>query len=484
MNLRRAWLLVSCITLGLMGIGLLFVQQWQAEAAPELPVPQSEVPSSLVYLPLLSNGYVPPEMRLCRFGVGAGQSIVAYDVHPLKLGWYVDWTTTLSPAQPGGIEYMPMVRLAQTGSDSFGYDKIPVERILQIAASQPGATWLIGNEPDSPFQDSLVPSVYAKAYHDTYHLIKSADPTAQIAAGAIVQPTPLRLQYLDMVLDTYTSTYGVQMPVDVWNIHAFILREEAGSWGAWIPPGIDVTKGMLYEIDDNGSVPIFKEGIERFRDWMADNGYQNRPLIITEFGIQMPSDYGFPPERVRSFLNETFDYLSTASDPDTGYPADDYRLVQKWAWYSLTDDNFNGWLFDGTSKERTVHGDSFADYAAGVSGTVNLLPLAVGVGDLYTQAGEIVSATLTASIANNGNMLSPGASVTFYLGDPESGGQEIGAASVWGLQGCADTATVEVLWTSATAGSHEIYVVADPSNYVQETDETDNVLAQTVVVSP
>ena len=28
------------------------------------------------------------------------------------------------------------------------------------------------------------------------------------------------------------------MPVDVWNVHNFVLREERGSWGVDIPPGI------------------------------------------------------------------------------------------------------------------------------------------------------------------------------------------------------------------------------------------------------
>jgi len=475
------WVVVCVIALGV--TCSVFLPRIGAAVAMGSNPMQSEDSDSFVFLPLLANDYLPPSERLCRFGVGGSQAIGSYDVNALKLGWYLDWTATLSPASPGGIGYMPMIRLSQTGSNSYSY--APSEdRVLQVAAEQPGATWLIGNEPDRRvYQDSLEPHVYAAAYHDLYHLIKTADPTAKIAAGGIVQPTPLRLQYLDMVLDSYVSAYGISMPVDVWNIHAFILQEKAGDWGADIPPGIDATEGELYTIDDNGNVEIFKEGIERFRGWMADNGYRERPLVITEFGIQMPPDYGFPPERVRAFMHDTFDYLLAATDTATGYPADNHRLVQKWAWYSLTDANFNGWLFDSTTKQRTVHGDSFVAYTADVPATVNFTPVALGVDEIYTEAGQVVSATLQAKVANNGSMTSGPASVRFYLGDPQQSGQLIAEKTVWGLDGCANTVTVTAVWADASAGNHTIYVVMDSPGYVAEEDETDNVLAATVSLS-
>jgi len=476
-----SWVIVCVMALGM--IASVFLSQIDAAAAVGSDPVQLEDSYSFVFLPLLFNDYVPLSERLCRFGVGGSQSIGSYDVNALRLGWYLDWSATLAPASPGGIGFMPMIRLSQTGPDSYSY--APSEdRVLQVTAAQPGATWLIGNEPDRRwYQDDLEPYVYARAYHDLYHLIKTADPTAKIAAGGIVQPTPLRLQYLDMVLDSYVGAYDVKMPVDVWNIHAFILREQVGSWGADIPRGIDATEGELYEIDDNGNVEIFKEGIERFRGWMADNGYRDRPLIITEFGIQMPPDYGFLPERVRGFINDTFDYLLAATDIATGYPADNHRLVQKWAWYSLTDADHNGWLFDSATKQRTVHGDSFAAYTADVPATVNLTPVALGVDEIYTEAGHAVSATLKAAVANNGNMTSEPASVRFYAGDPQQSGQLIAEETAWGLDGCADTATVTAVWADASAGDHTIYVVIDSQNHIAEEDEADNVLTATVSLS-
>jgi hypothetical protein len=81
----------------------------------------------------------------------------------------------------------------------------------------------------------------------------------------------------------------------------------------------------------------------------------------------MPSEYGFPPERVAEFMTETFDYLLTAADPDIGYPLDDNRLVQRLTWYSLSDTVYpTSNLVDPKTGERTVLGQTFADYAAGL----------------------------------------------------------------------------------------------------------------------
>ncbi len=439
--------------------------------------------SWIVYLPHVSDDYLAPSGRLCRFGVGGAQSIGSYDVNSLRLGWYLDWMATMDPVSPGGIGYMPMVRLAQTGVDS--YESTPTaSQITDMADQHRGATWLIGNEPDRIlYQDDLEPHVYAAAYHDLYYLIKSADPTAKIAAGGIVQPTPLRLQYLDMVLDSYRTSYGDQMPVDVWNIHAFILREEAGSWGADIPPGIEATQGELYEIDDNASIDLFQEGILRFRQWMAINGYRDRPLIITEFGVQMPADYGFPPERVNAFMNATFDYLSSARDLALGYYADGYRLVQQWAWYSLTDANYNGWLFDADSRQRTVFGDNFAAYTWDLPSTVNLLPLGVEVDQVFVEAGAVVSATLRATVVNNGNVMSEPVPLHLYLSEVQPS-LLMSETMVSSLSGCAAPMAVSLTWPDATAGDHTVHLVIDPQNAIAESDEGDNTLTLTLTLQP
>jgi len=110
-----------------------------------------------------------------------------------------------------------------------------------VAQAQPGALWLVGNEIDRRDwyrggQDEMLPELYATAYHDIYTAIKAADPTAQVAIGGLIQATPLRLAWLDRMWESYTQQYGTDMPVDVWNVHNFVLREVFQNYGANIPP--------------------------------------------------------------------------------------------------------------------------------------------------------------------------------------------------------------------------------------------------------
>jgi len=444
-----------------------------------------------IHVPLILNGYLPPSARLCRFGVGATRDIASYAVNGLRIGWYLDWTATENPARPGEIHYMPVIRLEQTGTNSYTYSPNGVT-LLDVIGANPGATWLIGNEPDRrTWQDSMEPHVYARAYHELYYLIKGADPEARIAAGGIVQATPLRLQYLDMILDHYQSLYSESMPVDAWNIHTYILQERScdhypeDCWGAEIPPGIDEPEGMLYQINDSDNLEVFEQQIEWFRQWMADEGYQDRPLFITELGILMPPDYGFPPERVNAFMDNVFDYLLTATDPLMGHPADGFRLVQRWAWYSVTDVNYNGWLFEA-NKTRSVFGDHFAAYTAPLDATVNLSPVRLWTDpSTSVSSSETVTFTLYAQVVNNGNMgTSAPTLVRFYEGNPEQGGVQIGSGQVVPvLDGCASSATAEVTWSNVAPGSHTIYVVVDPLNSVDESNELDNTYSATVSVT-
>jgi len=246
----------------------------------------------------------------------------------------------------------------------YGVLNPPLSTIADIARSVPGSLWLVGNEPDrATWQDDATPVQYAAAYHQAYRAIKQADPTALVAIAGVIQPTPLRLHYLDSVLAAYQQLYGEAMPVDVWNVHNFILREERGSWGAEIPPGLSEDQGALYDVDDNDNLEIFKSQILAFRRWMKDRGQRDKPLIVSEYGIVMPPDYGFGPERVIRFLYGTFDFFLSASDPELGYPPDKNRLVQRWCWYSLADTEYPaGNLLDPQTGQVTEVGQAWREY--------------------------------------------------------------------------------------------------------------------------
>jgi hypothetical protein len=310
-----------------------------------------------------------------RIGVGLPDQNPLYYNWPIpRPGWYLNWATPLTGQAGGflgigrrstvapppaslGMEFTPMVRMRS------GRLHPTTEELRALAANSPGLTWLIGNEPDIIWQDNTTPEVYAIAYHRAYTAIKAGDPTAQVAIGGLSQITPLRLAYLDRVWMFYRQLYGGDMPVDVWNMHAFVLREERDGWGANIPPGFEIVhRGQLWEVADHDNLALVEEQVRAMRRWMAAHGQQEKPLWISEYGILMPADYGFPPARVADFMAASFDLFRTLRDPATGYAADEQRLVQRWNWYSARDSRFAaGNLFDDFG-EPTVVGKALSDY--------------------------------------------------------------------------------------------------------------------------
>jgi hypothetical protein len=356
--------------------------------------------------------------------------------------------------------------------------------------ANPGSLWLIGNEPDCIFQDNVLPQNYAQAYHDAYSFIKGLDPTASVAAGGIVQPTPLRMQYLDIVLDTYASLYGEALPTDAWHIHTFILREAdcdvypGECWGSEIPPGISADHGMMYDLEDTDNLDIFQERIVQFRQWMRDRGYQNMPLLITEYGTLVPHSYqGWDEERGKVYMYGTFDLLLTANDPDLGYPADENRLVQRWLWYSLDDTAYGGPLFDPLTLDLLPMGAYFGAYTGAISPTVDLLAVDVGqTAPIPLSPESPATITLRARVSNVGNVPTAGPVTVRFL---DGEGQQIGSdqAISTAVAGCATVEEVTMVWPDVAPGSHVVQVVIDPEDTVSEANEGNNETSVVVFVA-
>ncbi len=292
--------------------------------------------------------------------VGVGVPLPNRATNPLselRPGWYLNWGTSKSPGRPGGAEYAQMVRIPR------GAIAPDLATITQIAQKNPGALWLIGNEMDVIWQDNATPEQYVAAYHDVYATLKQADPGSRVAIGGVSEPSALRLQYLDRVLQAYRQRYGQDMPIDVWNVHNFILPEQRGSWGVDIPPGIAASSGLNYQIDDHDNLTYFKQQLIDFRRWMAQRGYRDKELIVSEYGILMPTDYGFDYERVRKFMLGSFDIMLNTTDAGLGLPADGNRLVQRWCWYSLSDVDYpTSNLADADTSALTPLGRDFKAY--------------------------------------------------------------------------------------------------------------------------
>ncbi|MCB0105932.1 MAG: hypothetical protein KDE53_08480 [Caldilineaceae bacterium] len=310
---RKSWVfLLLQIPLGLLVLGWLVAQSsapLHAQSCPAFPNPSARF------------GY-----NVARDG---GHTIDDYAVAALNGHWYLDYFTQVVPSRPAGMRYAQMIRPA------FWQRATMTATVESTLANNPGTLWIVGNEPDRDKQDGLTPDEYATFYHDVYHFLKARDPASQVAIAGVVQSTPLRRRYLDMVLAAYQRDYGERLPVDVWTVHAFILPENY-EWGASIPPGLDefAAEGMQYAIENHDDLDIFQANLLAFRQWMAANGYRDTPLIVTEYGILLP-DLAFPYPAVRTFMLGTFDYFLSATDESVGYPADANRLIQGWSWFSL-----------------------------------------------------------------------------------------------------------------------------------------------------
>ncbi len=332
-----------------------------------------------------------------RFGIGYSgrfHRLSDYDLDQLKVGevfpfsWYSDWAVRLDPELPQGMTYAQLLRVGSTHyPPDWGY-------IQQVAQSHPGSTWLVGNEPECWYQGNRTPQQYAEIYHEVWYKLKSYDPMATIVVGGVVQPSALRLKWLDEVLRIYEQNYGETLPVDAWSIHNQILKEGQPfvDWGAGIPAGITDDGGEALDItlQENASLDLFKKHVRDFRQWMKDHGYQDVPLIISEYGVLMPSsilgegDENRGDKMVIDFMTGSFDFMLDTVDTEIGYPGDGHRLVQTWLWYSLNEEpynndtgqGFNGSLFRYDDPDQlTVYGRAFRDYVTNLHGSKTYLPL-------------------------------------------------------------------------------------------------------------
>lgn len=369
--------------------------------------------------------------------------------------------------------------------------------LTTVIQENPGSLWFIGSEPDR--QEYVRAGRYAELYHEFYTFLKAQDPTCQVGIGGVVQSTPIRLQYLDMILAAYYEDQGVAMPVDVWNIHNYVLRE-ADDWGGGIPPETDPELGILYAIQEHDMLDPhptdpkklgWKRHITLMREWMRDRGYRDRPLVISEYGILMPDwpgyDYDYP--RVRDFMLATFDWMLTYADSATGYPADGNRLVQAWAWYSLNynEPPFQGavtWyhLFDPDTTAITDLGLDYGAYTAPLTdpfpGTIDLQPTSIWHTPPEPAGSNLVTITIKATIYNGGAETAENVLVRFKRDNTQT--SEVTIPSI----AAGESEVASVVWSNLTRGqSYQATVIADPNGDFVDCDPFNNSLSISILVT-
>ena len=173
--------------------------------------------------------------------------------------------------------------------------------------------------------DSGIASIYLDDDSDT--------PTAEVDLYAATPGTVTR---------SYTNLpRGPGLSDDRHNIRTQVTgRKNAASSSTWVrvdairAPSTATLPGGRFEdndplrawiitnVADHDNLDMIVQQIRDFRQWMADHGQRNKPLIDTEFGILVAEDLGFDYPRVRTFMLGSFNrFLNDLVDPNLGYPA-------------------------------------------------------------------------------------------------------------------------------------------------------------------
>lgn len=490
----------------------------------------STIISPTIFLPIAFRNYKPPLPPLCRYGVAAwGQQLKWLPT------WRAGWTLDFSAhAQPAGVsaEFVQVIRVRQKKDGCTyleGYSTTPSLTEAGLGAiirQAPGAIWLVGNEPDrgpnpenclGPVQDDTYPEMYARAYHDVYHFIKQRDPSARIAIAGLVQVTPGRLQYLDKAWLEYQRLYGAMMPVDIWNMHLYILPEALSDGSpngiANVALGTDPALAIresdgdpgrcsdpqVYCFAEHDDMTVFAEQVVAMRTWMKEHGQQNKPLILSEYSLLYPYEVDeagcflqdelgncFTPERVNAFMLRSFEYLETAADPNLGYPIDRNRLVQRWLWFAAYHAGAGSAsnLLNANADSLTRMGEQFGSAVETRQATTNLKPSTAGSYPGYIgSSGGTATAAIHVDIVNNGSIDSQVPFTTIFYADSLLS-RPIGSAIITNtLPGCGlGPIRVSVNWSGLPTGTHPFWVKIDSGAAVFEEDESDNVATGTVTV--
>jgi hypothetical protein len=530
---RTRFLLATLAVLALLAISTLVVQ---GVAIAQLEGPKGQSPE-----PAASQAVYPS----CRFGAATLGQDQADWLDELGAGWHLSFGPT-GGAASNFAEFVPSVKIKQDkkpdGTYLSTYTASPALTPSGLGAlvdKRPGALWVVGNEVDrgpDPGQTEVnqgdtYPNVYARAYHDVYHFIKKRDPTAQVAISALVQVTPGRLQYLDRVWQAYRDQYRTVMPVDVWNMHLYILPEVnpqgqpnaianvalGTDWslgrkesydpdgGGPLTPADTCSREDVYCFAEHDNMTVFAQQVVAMRTWMRDHGQRDKPLILSEFSILYPYivDPGgtcflqdengrcFDSNRVITYLNNTFNYLESASDPGLGYPLDGNRLVQQSLWFSVNtyQVGYMSSLVKSDDSGLSPVGQAFRNAINSRAPTVNLFFDSVEGASVKSGTGGTATAMLRVAVRNNGNRApaSP-IKVTFYSNSALT--QAIGTATIAppdasqpGMTGCARRAIAATVdWSGLTPGLHRYWVKVDSSSVISESNENDNVGTALVMV--
>ncbi len=310
-----------------------------------------------------------------RFGIGLEQHISKYILgrnidsitwQDLGVGWYFDWDNKGKSYE--NLDYMGLVGGWNKGAPESPSDPRCTRLTSNTNSYKNNMMWTVGNEIG--WDDGRTPDDYANDFIKWKSCLKSINPTFQVGSGALVslwhnndsinrKETGINCVPLD---DTrsgksfFTSYINKIKLTSPESIPDFIVYH-----GYTYCNGAKFTKNEL------------ADSITTMRSLMKNLGLENKDLVIKEWGFHLIHNKTF--EERQSYLIDTVNYLLDATDNITGNPDDDFKLVQKFAWFVSADIPSNEqfefcgnrtckWdrstaLFDTFTNELTPLGDAY-----------------------------------------------------------------------------------------------------------------------------
>lgn len=189
---------------------------------------------------------------------------------------------------PDSNAYKTFLKKAVERYDGDGVDDAPGSPIV--------AVWQIENELDLSWKDT--PAKYAELLKESYLVIKEANPNAQVAIAGVAFPNAVVsengiyrkiLKELDKIKNSSPARY-----FDIFDFH-------------WYPFGANYLFSEIPE-DSGSGVNFkeykFKEYADSIKNILAQHGYANIPIYITEFGQYDGLPTGLPGAPKREFCGE------------------------------------------------------------------------------------------------------------------------------------------------------------------------------------